>query len=88
LPDLLTQLSAGVAEGNCEVVRRAAHAIKGVVGVFQAPAALAAAKRLEDSARAKQTGNFAEQSAELLRTVFDLLTSLERFLAGPASQAA
>jgi signal transduction histidine kinase/DNA-binding response OmpR family regulator len=88
LPDLLTQLSKGVAEGNCDVVRRAAHAIKGVVGVFHAPAALAAAKRLEDSARAKQTGNFAPQSAELLRAVFDLLTSLERFLAGPASQAA
>ncbi len=88
LPDLITQLSAAVAAKNCDGVRRAAHAIKGVVGVFHAPAALTAAKRLEDSARAKQPDNFPAQSAELLRTVFDLLTSLERFLAGPASQAA
>ena len=88
LPDLITQLSAAVAAKNCDSVRRAAHAIKGVVGVFQAPTALAAAKRLEDSARAKQPENFSAQSAELLRAVFDLLTSLERFLAGPASQAA
>lgn len=88
LPDLITQLSASVAAGNCEMVRRTAHAIKGVVGVFHAPSALAAAKKLEDSARAKRTGNFAAESAELLRAVFELLTSLERFLAGPASQAA
>ena len=88
LPDLITQLSAAVAEGNCDGVRRAAHAIKGVVGVFHAPAAVIAAKCLEDSARAKQTGNFAAQSAELVRSIFELLTSLERFLAGPATQAA
>jgi signal transduction histidine kinase/DNA-binding response OmpR family regulator len=88
LPDLITQLSAAVAENNCDTVRRTAHAIKGVVGVFHAAGALAAAKRLEDSARAKQTDSFPAQSAELLRAVFELLTSLERFLAGPASQAA
>jgi len=88
LPELMTQLSTAVAAKNCDGVRRAAHAIKGVVGVFHAPAAVDAAKQLEDSGRAKQPDNFPAQSAELLRAVFDLLTSLERFLAGPASQAA
>jgi HPt (histidine-containing phosphotransfer) domain-containing protein len=88
LPDLMNDLSAGVAAGNSDSVRRTAHAIKGVVGVFQAATALGAAKRLEDSARAKETEKFAVQQAELVHAVFDLLTSLERFLAGPASQAA
>ena len=27
LPDLITQLSASVAEGNCDMVRRTAHAL-------------------------------------------------------------
>ncbi len=88
LPELITALSDGISSDNCEKVRRTAHAIKGIVGVFHAPAAYAAAKRVEETAREGKTELLADQVAELLRTVFDLLTNLERFLAAPTAQAA
>ena len=88
LPDLLATLSEALAAVDCDKIRRAAHAIKGVVGVFHAPAAYAAAKQLEDSAKEGKTELLADQMTELLRAVFDLLTNLERFLAAPAAQAA
>lgn len=88
LPDLVAALSDGLTAGNCEKIRRTAHAIKGVVGVFHAPAAYAAAKQLEDSAKEGKMDVLGDQVAELLRAVFDLLTNLERFLAAPAAQAA
>lgn len=88
LPDLVTALSDALAAGNCEKIRRAAHAIKGVVGVFHAPAAYAAAKQLEETAKERKTELLADQVAELLRAVFDLLTNLERFLATPSAKAA
>jgi CheY-like chemotaxis protein len=88
LPGLVTTLSEALASVDCDKIRRSAHAIKGVVGVFHAPAAYAAAKQLEDSAREEKTERLADQTAELLRTVFDLLTNLERFLAAPVAHAA
>ncbi len=88
MPELLTELTEAVAASHAERVRRAAHAIKGVVSVFQAAAAYTAAKRLEDTARAGKTELFAPEMAEVLRAVFDLLSSLERFLTNPATKAA
>ena len=88
LPDLVTALSDALADGDCKKICRTAHAIKGVVGVFHAPAAYAAARQLEDTAREGKTELLADQVAELLRAVFDLLTNIERFLASPATQAA
>ena len=87
LPDLVATLSDALASENCETIRRTAHAIKGVVGVFHAPAAYAAAKQLEETAKEGKTELLANQVAELFRAVFDLLTNLERFLATPTAQA-
>ena len=88
LPGLVATLTDALAAGNCDQIRRAAHAIKGVVGVFHAPAAYAAAKALEDTAREGKIELLADQVTELLRAVFELLTNLERFLAAPPARAA
>lgn len=85
IPELVTQLSQALGNKDAKAVARAAHAMKGVIGVFHAPIAYAAAKRLEDSARAGKEDVLAEQASDLLRAVFDLLSSLERFLASPTS---
>jgi CheY-like chemotaxis protein/HPt (histidine-containing phosphotransfer) domain-containing protein len=85
IPELVTQLSQALGNKDTRSVARAAHAIKGVIGVFHAPIAYAAAKRLEDSARAGKEDVLAEQSSELIRAVFDLLSSLEKFLASPTA---
>ena len=89
-PELFAQLSTAVATNDVRAAQRAAHAIKGVVGVFHASAAYAAAKQLEESARAGQSALLASHVAELRRTVSELLSSLERFVAASPllSQAA
>jgi CheY-like chemotaxis protein len=81
LPELFAQISTALKENDPRGVQRAAHAIKGVIGVFHAPAAYAAAKQLEECARAGETGQLEAHSAELHRTVSELLSSLERFVA-------
>jgi PAS domain S-box-containing protein len=43
-------LQAGLAQGDADAVRRAAHSLKGMVGVFAAERTLAAAQMVEDSA--------------------------------------
>jgi signal transduction histidine kinase/CheY-like chemotaxis protein len=80
-PELFAQLSAALDANELPQVQRAAHAIKGVLGVFHAPAAYAAAKRLEESARLGNAGGLREQTNELCRAVSELLGSLERFVA-------
>ena len=89
-PELFAQLSTAVETNDLREAQRAAHAIKGVVGVFHASAAYAAAKQLEESARAGQSGLLESHVAELRRTVSELLSSLERFVAASPllSQAA
>ena len=78
-PELFGQISDALQAGDLRGVQRAAHAIKGVIGVFHAPAAYAAASQLEQSARSGQAALLEPQAEELLRTVSELLTSLERF---------
>ncbi len=80
-PELLAQLDDALKAGDARCVQRAAHAMKGVVGVFHAPSAYAAAKQLEDSARAGNAAHLAPQAAELRRAVSELLSSLESFVA-------
>jgi two-component system sensor histidine kinase/response regulator len=80
-PDLFTQLSEALLANDLRGVQRAAHACKGVIGVFHAPAAFAAAKQLEESARAGDAALLEPQAEELRRTVSELLLSLERFVA-------
>lgn len=80
-PELFAQLSDAMHAQDLRGVQRAAHACKGVIGVFHAPAAFAAAKKLEESARAGESALVEPQAAELRRTVSELLSSLERFVA-------
>ena len=89
-PELFAQLSTAVEANDFRSAQRAAHAMKGVIGVFHAPAAYAAAKQLEESARSGQTAELGGHATELHRTVSELLSSLERFVAGSPllSQAA
>ncbi len=46
-PRLLEQIRDGIASGNLEQTRRAAHALKGAIANFAAPAAYHAAQRVE-----------------------------------------
>ncbi len=78
-PELFENLSVALEAGDLRGVQRAAHAIKGVIGVFHAPAAYAAAKQLEQSARTGDAAPIKAQLVELRRTVSELLSSLERF---------
>ena len=80
-PELFGQLADALQAGALPAVQRAAHAIKGILGVFHAPAAYAAASRLEQSARAGQSALLEPQAEELLQKVSELLTALERFAA-------
>ncbi len=79
-PELFAELSSSLQAKYPRGVQRAAHAIKGVIGVFHAPAAYAAAKQLEECARAGDTTALDAQAAELRHRVSELLSSLESFI--------
>ncbi|MEQ1852620.1 MAG: Hpt domain-containing protein, partial [Chthoniobacteraceae bacterium] len=83
-PGLFTQIAAALAEGDTRKLQRAAHALKGVLGVFHAPAAYSAARALEESARLGRTEILQPQTEELRHAVSELLSALERFVAEPA----
>ena len=80
-PELFGQLADALQASDLPSVQRSAHAIKGVIGVFHAPAAYAAASQLEQSARSGQISLLEPQAEELLQKVSELLTALERFAA-------
>ena len=80
LPELFAQLEGALAAKDLLGAQRAAHAIKGVIGVFHAPLAYEAASRLERSAREGDEGVLGSQLAELRQAVSDLLTALEIFV--------
>ena len=50
VPGYLQSAREGMARGDAEAIRHAAHAIKGMVGVFAAEAAMQAAAELEHGA--------------------------------------
>jgi HPt (histidine-containing phosphotransfer) domain-containing protein len=66
----LTLIQTGLASGDRTIVQRAAHALKGSVGTFQASAAQEAAEHLELSA---QDGNL----VEMQKASKTLLTQVE-----------
>ena len=88
LPELLESLEKALKEGDARAVGRVAHAIKGIVGVFHAEVAHAAARRLEENAKEGRIEGFEEEAEELRRTVSEMLRGLESFLAGPVPLAA
>jgi CheY-like chemotaxis protein len=80
-PELFGQLAEALQATDLPSIQRSAHAIKGVIGVFHAPAAYAAASQLEQSARAGQIPLLEPHAEDLLQKVSELLTALERFAA-------
>jgi CheY-like chemotaxis protein len=75
-----SQIRNGLDSGNAIMVQRAAHALKGSVGTFQAPAAQDAANQLEISAKdADLVG--ARKAFERLSTQIDLVRQDLRHLA-------
>ncbi len=76
---LLAELAQGIAEGNADAVARTAHALKGMVGAFNASDAWAAAKLLEMTARAGKVEALKDEADEFVRALRALLISLENF---------
>ncbi len=91
-PKQVEQIRTGLERGDAIMVQRAAHALKGSVGTFQASAAHNAAKEIETLAR---NGNLAQakEAFQHLLTQLDLVTQdllrlLRRAGGGAISQSA
>ena len=78
-PRLLEELSEGIHAGNADAVSKTAHALKGMVGAFNATDAWVAAKTLETNARAGKVATLREDAAHFVRKLRALLVSLETF---------
>jgi signal transduction histidine kinase/CheY-like chemotaxis protein/HPt (histidine-containing phosphotransfer) domain-containing protein len=75
----LTQIHAGLAAKDAQVVYRSAHALKGAIGVFNAAPAYQAAQQLEQMGREGSLEAAAEASSELqakLRVLHQALSAL------------
>jgi len=78
-PRLLAELAQGIQSGDADTVAKAAHALKGMAGAFNATDAWGAAKLLEMTARAGKVEALKEEADEFVRTLRALLMSLENF---------
>ncbi|MEK0451104.1 MAG: Signal transduction histidine-protein kinase BarA [Verrucomicrobiota bacterium] len=87
LPEMMTAVESALSAGDCRSLARAAHAIKGVVGVFQAPRAHFAALRLEAAALGESFDILRRNAEELRDAVSELLSHLEAFLSDPQAQS-
>jgi len=80
-PRLLGNLREGLEKQDFAAIEHAAHGLKGLVGEFHAPAAYAAARRLEQMGREQSAGELPAQAETLLRE-FDRLTAALRKFGG------
>lgn len=71
-PLQLQRLQTGLACGDADAVRRSAHALKGMVGIFAAERTIAAAQEVEDRAGHADCISAAERLARSL-TEFDIV---------------
>ena len=78
-PRLLEELSEGIHAGNADAVAKTAHALKGMVGAFNATDAWAAAKALEMNAHAGKVATLTEDASHFVRKLRALLVGLETF---------
>ena len=78
-PRLLDELASGIQERNAEVIAKTAHALKGMVGAFNATDAWSAAKHLETAAKAGNLESIKQDADECVRTMRALIVSLEKF---------
>lgn len=80
----VSQIRLGIEQGDCLVIQRAAHAIKGSVGTFQAAAAFQSAKELEMVAK---SGNL-EAAKQLFATLTVHIEDVRRALRALAKELA
>ena len=78
-PRLLGDLAQSLQCGDADGVAKAAHALKGMAGAFNATDAWGAAKQLEMSARTGNVVTLKENAEDFVRTLRALLISLEEF---------
>jgi HPt (histidine-containing phosphotransfer) domain-containing protein len=78
-PRLLEELSRGIDAGDSDSVAKTAHALKGMVGAFNATDAWASAKMLEMTARAGKKESLREEATQFVYKLRALLISLETF---------
>jgi HPt (histidine-containing phosphotransfer) domain-containing protein len=77
-PKLLSQLKGALDEGDCRVVRRVAHTLRGLVATFDAYAAMEAAERLETLAQQNDFPNLTDAARGLEAEVHRLAQVLEK----------
>ena len=80
-PRLLANLRDGLETQDWAAIEHAAHGIKGLVGEFYAPAALTAAKQLEDAGRGHETEMIPSAAHELFEEFERLSAALRSYLA-------
>jgi CheY-like chemotaxis protein len=78
-PRLLAELAQSIQNGDADGVAKAAHALKGMAGAFNATDAWSAAKTLETTARAGKVISIKEEADEFVRALRALLIGLENF---------
>jgi HPt (histidine-containing phosphotransfer) domain-containing protein len=79
-PAMLADVKQAVDRGDAAALRRAAHKLKGVVANFGAPAAVAAALRLEEMGLGQDLSGAAAAYDELAAALGRLRPELERIL--------
>ncbi len=84
-PGLIEQIQAGLASGNLRQVCVAAHRFRGMVAIFEAEEAVAAALALETAAEREDAPAAAENFAELQRAIPQMLADLERLATAECS---
>ena len=65
----MSQIEIGLQRGDCQTIQRAAHALKGSVGTFQATLAYDAARQLEDGAKSGNLDEARQMFATLSRQI-------------------
>ena len=78
-PRILGELARGIQTGDADAVAKAAHALKGMAGAFNATDAWGAAKLLEMTARAGKVEAMKEEADAFVQALRALLISLEEF---------
>ena len=78
-PRILADLANALQNGDAECVSKAAHALKGMVGAFNATDAWAAAKRLEMNARTGWKDALRDEAESFVGDLRRLLSKLEQF---------
>ena len=78
-PRLLAELAAGIQERDAEVIAKTAHALKGMVGAFNATDAWSAAKHLETTAKEGNLDRIKRDADDFVQKMRTLITTLETF---------